>query len=129
MPGAFLSEHAKIPADYVPRVMQQLNDAGIVRTKRGPGGGYILAIPASELTALQVVNAIAPVSRIDHCPLGIPGHETLCPLHAKLDEAYAELQRVLASTVIADILPNESLTLQCGFPLPSDRTEPRETQS
>ena len=114
--GGVLSKQARIPADYLPRIMQQLSEVGIVRSKRGPGGGYSLAGSGNELTVLDVVNAIDPVRRIEHCPLKIPNHEALCPLHAKLDEAYAELQRVLASTRIVDLLPENFPTLQCQFP-------------
>lgn len=47
-----------IPARFLEQVFRDLKKAGIVRSKRGPRGGYELSRPASELRLGDVVRAI-----------------------------------------------------------------------
>ena len=74
------------------------------RGQPGPGGGYALAQRPSAITILDVVNAVASVERIRHCPLGLPSHTTLCPLHKELDQAYAAIEKSLSRVTIAQLL-------------------------
>jgi Rrf2 family protein len=51
---------------YLEQLTGQLRQAGLVRTERGPQGGYRLARAASEITALQVVKAVeGPLALLD----------------------------------------------------------------
>lgn len=43
---------------HLAKVLQRLHKAGLVQATRGPGGGYILAIPAARTTLLDVYEAI-----------------------------------------------------------------------
>jgi Rrf2 family protein len=54
-----ISERQQIPARYLEQIFQRLRRAKLVTSKRGPGGGYSLARPASEITLREVVEAIA----------------------------------------------------------------------
>ncbi|MDH3520761.1 MAG: Rrf2 family transcriptional regulator [Myxococcales bacterium] len=53
-----ISERQGIPARYLEQIFQRLRRAGIVTSKRGPGGGYTLARAAGQLTLRQVVEAV-----------------------------------------------------------------------
>lgn len=99
-----IAEKTRVPAGYLAKVMQTLGRSGIVHARRGLHGGFTLAVPPTELTVLDVVQAVDPVQRIEHCPLGIPDHKTLCTLHARLDETAAMVEKTLGSSTIADLL-------------------------
>ena len=47
-----------IPAPTVVKVLYKLNSAGITHTKEGAKGGTLLAKPISEITFLEVFNAV-----------------------------------------------------------------------
>lgn len=47
-----------IPARYLEQIFQRLRRAGLVTSKRGPGGGYLLARPPAEITLRAVVEAV-----------------------------------------------------------------------
>ena len=53
-----ISARQAIPVRYLEQIFQRLRRAGIVGSKRGPGGGYSLARPATELTLRHVVEAV-----------------------------------------------------------------------
>lgn len=103
-----LASTTKIPRRYLHRVLQDLFAAGMVESRSGPGGGYSLAIPAKRLSMLEVINAVSPLERITTCPLGIPSHHKLCPLHAELDQAFAGIEAAFARVTIAALIRSTS---------------------
>lgn len=103
-----LAEQTKVPRRYLHTVLQDLVRADLVRSRSGPGGGYALARSAEEITILDVVNAVAPLERIRHCPLGLPSHTRLCPLHKELDRAYAATEAAFARVTIGQLLRSTS---------------------
>lgn len=103
-----LSEQTKVPRRYLHKVLQDLVRAELVRSRSGPGGGYTLARVPEEITILDVVNAVAPLERIHHCPLGLPSHTSLCPLHRELDKAFAATEEAFARVTIGQVLRSDS---------------------
>jgi len=95
----------KVPSGYLSKVLQGLVRSGLVISQRGPAGGFTLARPAGELTIYEIVQAVDPVARILKCPLGLPAHaDHLCPLHRRLDDAAALIEKSFRDATIADLL-------------------------
>jgi len=105
----------QVPHDYLLKVLNQLDDAGIVEAKRGPGGGYRLTADATTITALSVVLAVDTIPRIKECPLGIAEHQQLCPLHQLLDDASRKVEEAFKQSKISDLLPAKQ-PRKCDFP-------------
>lgn len=103
-----LCDQTKVPRRYLHKVLQDLVRSELVRSRSGPGGGYVLVRVPDAITILDVVNAVAPLERIHHCPLGLPSHKTLCPLHKELDKAYAATEEAFSSVTIGQVLRSES---------------------
>lgn len=103
-----LAERTKVPRRYLHKVLQDLARSEIVRSRPGPGGGYSLVRQPEDLSILDVVNAVAPLERIHHCPLGLPSHTSLCPLHQELDRAYAATEQAFSNVTIRQILDSDS---------------------
>jgi Rrf2 family protein len=53
-----ISERQAIPTRYLEQIFRRLRQASLVISKRGPGGGYTLARPASAITLRQVLEAV-----------------------------------------------------------------------
>ena len=116
---AQIAEATKVPKDYLSKILQNLAKKGIVQTQRGVGGGVTLAKAPEELTILDVVNAVEPIQRIRHCPLGLVTHGVkLCPLHKRMDAAMATVEEAFRGTTLAEVLaePGESVPLCDGEP-------------
>jgi len=108
----------RVPKAYMSKVLQGLCHAKIVQSKSGIGGGMTLTKSPTELTILDVVNAVEPIGRIHECPLGLAAHGVhLCPLHKRLDNALAQVEAAFRQSTLAEILaePTESYPL-CDFP-------------
>lgn len=103
-----LCEHTRVPRRYLHKVLQDLVKANLVHSRSGPGGGYSLSRDPDAITILDVVNAVSPLERIRQCPLGLPGHTQLCPLHKELDQAYAATEQAFARVTIREVLRSDS---------------------
>ena len=53
-----ISKAYGIPLEYLLKILQQLVRANVLRSKRGPRGGFTLAKPPKKITMLQIVEAV-----------------------------------------------------------------------
>jgi Rrf2 family protein len=64
--AADISEANNIPKKFLDAILGELRNAGVVYSRKGPGGGYRLARPAAEIKLGRVVRAldgpIAPIA-------------------------------------------------------------------
>ena len=99
-----IAQATEVPGAYLSKVLQTLGKAGVVRSQRGLGGGFSLAVSPEQLSVLQVINAVDPLKRIRSCPLKLESHGgALCPLHARLDAAAAMIEDAFGKCTIADL--------------------------
>lgn len=115
----------KVPRRYLNKVLLDLARSGLVRSQSGPGGGYSLARDAGAITILDVVTAVAPLQRIQGCPLGLKSHTSLCPLHAELDKVYAAAEAAFARVTLAQLVDSTSDIVPLCEMLPSPPTTHR----
>ncbi|MEZ6045131.1 MAG: Rrf2 family transcriptional regulator [Planctomycetaceae bacterium] len=100
-----IAEATMVPKAYLSKVLQGLSRAGIVNSQRGIRGGMSLSKSPEELTILEVVNSVDPIQRIQQCPLGLKSHGgNLCPLHRRMDDSLASVEKTFAATTLAEIL-------------------------
>jgi Rrf2 family protein len=105
MPTERIARVTRVPPGYLSKVLQSLRRAGLVRARRGLGGGFTLARPPESIHLLAVVNAVDPIQRIRVCPLGLDSHaDGLCALHRRLDEAMRLVEESFRATTVAELL-------------------------
>ncbi|MCA9127556.1 MAG: Rrf2 family transcriptional regulator [Planctomycetales bacterium] len=116
---AEIATSTRVPLAYLTKVLRSLEHAGIVKPKRGPGGGFLLSRDKQSLTVYDVIAAVAELPRIKACPLGISTHKELCPLHARLDAVAKLTEDAYRQTLVLDLLPyrqNQRPGNGCSFP-------------
>ncbi len=99
-----IADATKVPPRYMSKVLMDLSKAKLLDSQRGPHGGFVLSRSVEDVCMLDVVNAIEPMRRITACPLGIPGHLELCPLHRRLDDAMEYVESSLKKATLAIVL-------------------------
>jgi Rrf2 family protein len=53
-----LAQSEGLPVKFVDHVLRQLRDGGLIESRRGRNGGYLLARPAEQITLADVVHAM-----------------------------------------------------------------------
>ncbi|NLW83673.1 MAG: Rrf2 family transcriptional regulator [Phycisphaerae bacterium] len=56
--AARISKEYNIPLEYLLKILQQLVRANVLRSKRGPRGGFFLSRTADNITLLEVIEAV-----------------------------------------------------------------------
>ena len=102
-----IAERTGLPQPYLEQILLALKGAGIVRSKRGVGGGYVLARPAAEITLAEIVSAVdGPIVAGDFGEPhqdGACDHEGQCVLLAIWGEVGGMMRRHLAGVTLADV--------------------------
>jgi Rrf2 family protein len=106
-----------IPVSFLENILTQLRSSGIVRSQRGPEGGYWLAQPADEVNLAQIIRAVeGPL-------VGVRGQRPEEVEYAGSAESLtqvwialrANLRKVLENVTVADVaagrLPKDVLAL------------------
>lgn len=111
-----IAEATLVPHDYLLKVLNGLDAAEIVASRRGPGGGYRLIRRSEDITTLEVVLSVDDIPRITQCPLGISDHEMLCPLHKLMDDASRSVEDTFRKVTISDLTQPRKPAKSCNFP-------------
>lgn len=102
-----IAERTALPQPYLEQILLALKGAGIVRSKRGVGGGYVLARDPSDIRLSEIVRAVdGPITAGDFGEPHTGGacdHEGQCVLLAIWGAAGAHMRRFLDSFTLADI--------------------------
>ena len=53
-----IAERQEIPRYYLERILLMLRDRGILRSRKGPGGGFVLNRQPDDITAWDVIDAV-----------------------------------------------------------------------
>jgi Rrf2 family protein len=101
-----IADRQNIPAPFLAKIISQLSLSGLVYTYRGSGGGVSLARPASEISLLEVIEALDGPMRLNRCtiePDACPqnGH---CPVHHIWVQAQTDLTVLLGNTTFDNLI-------------------------
>ncbi|MDP9402150.1 MAG: Rrf2 family transcriptional regulator [Actinomycetota bacterium] len=103
-----VAERTGLPQPYLEQILLALKGAGLVRSKRGVGGGYVLARPPSEVTLGQIVSAVdGPIVAGDFGEPhqdGACDHEGQCVLLAVWADVGQRMRQHLDSFTLADMV-------------------------
>jgi Rrf2 family protein len=102
-----IAERTALPQPYLEQILLALKGAGLVRSKRGVGGGYVLAREPSEITLGQIVSAVdGPIAVGDFGEPhqdGACDHEGQCVLLSVWGMVSEHMRRKLDELTLDDI--------------------------
>jgi len=100
-----IAERERIPRQFLEKIVQQLIQRGLVRSRRGPRGGYVLGRPAEQVTFRDVIEAVeGPISLNvcvgEHADCFLLG---ACGMNRIWREGQRRVMDLFQSTTIADV--------------------------
>lgn len=103
LPVRRIGEELGVSPTFLANVLRALTKRGLLRSRRGPGGGVALAQPAEEISLKDIVLAIDGPGLFEECVLGLPGcgNREPCPLHEEWGPARSGLTAVFEETTVA----------------------------
>jgi Rrf2 family protein len=100
-----ISKQYDIPLEYLLKILQQLVRANVLRSKRGPRGGFSLAKLPNKITMLEVIEAVdGPLTG----ELNLSDHAGRDPYALKAEQTYnkaiSQARGVFQKTKLASLL-------------------------
>lgn len=134
VPLAEIAEHDGMPLAYLEHLVARLRKAGLIDSRRGSRGGYLLARSAEQITMAEVVEAlegsIAPIECISQGPDGsvvcsresggAGSYSNVCPTKLLWTRVRGSIVQTLQETTLADLLVTRRA------PVPTASTRDRE---
>jgi Rrf2 family iron-sulfur cluster assembly transcriptional regulator len=110
---AEIAERQEISLSYLEQLFAKLRAASLVKSVRGPGGGYLLGFPADETRISDIILAVDEPIRATRCtpgaPTGCRGSKTRCLTHDLWEELGNQIHLYLSSVTLADVVAQRVL--------------------
>jgi Rrf2 family iron-sulfur cluster assembly transcriptional regulator len=107
VPLAEIAERQEISLSYLEQLFAKLRRSGLVRSMRGPGGGYTLAFPADEIRISDIIHAVDEPIRATRCVPGRAGacvsNRSRCVTHDLWSELGHQIHLFLSSVTLDDV--------------------------
>jgi Rrf2 family iron-sulfur cluster assembly transcriptional regulator len=108
-----IAENQEISLSYLEQLFAKLRKGGLVVSVRGPGGGYRLSRPASELRVADIIVAVDEPISATRCKAGSPkgctGTAARCLTHDLWEELGRQIHVFLSSVSLADVVERRVL--------------------
>jgi Rrf2 family iron-sulfur cluster assembly transcriptional regulator len=107
VPLADIARRQEISLSYLEQLFAKLRRQGLVKSVRGPGGGYRLSRPADEMRVADIILAVDEPLRATRCVPGMKGCMTAsirCVTHDLWEELGQQIHVFLSSITLADVV-------------------------
>lgn len=100
----FIAEKINIPAPFLAKTFQTLSKEKIIRSTKGPNGGFYLTKKELSKNLLEVIDCIDGLGMFDNCFLGLPkcSDENPCTVHNIVAPFKSKLKNDLSTKSIAE---------------------------
>ena len=119
---AEIAERQEISLSYLEQLFARLRKGGLVKSVRGPGGGYMLAHSPEQTRISDIILAVDEPIRAIRCtpgaPAGCHSNKGRCLTHELWEELGHQIQMYLSSVSLADVCAKRILTTATGMPIP-----------
>jgi Rrf2 family iron-sulfur cluster assembly transcriptional regulator len=110
---ADVAERQEISLSYLEQLFGKLRRGGLVKSVRGPGGGYLLAHTAGETRIADIILAVDEPIKAVRCTPGSPAgcriNKTRCLTHDLWEELGNKIYLYLNSVSLADVVEKRVL--------------------
>jgi Rrf2 family transcriptional regulator, iron-sulfur cluster assembly transcription factor len=99
-----IAEQEEIPLHFLAKILQQLARKGLLRSSKGPTGGFALRAAAHEIRLLDIVEALDGLEAYEHCAAGHAhcSDSTPCFMHDSWSALRSRIMEYLGRNTIAD---------------------------
>ncbi len=106
--AAEISQKEGIPIQFLEQILVTLRRSGLIRSVRGPGGGYTLSKPASQLTLKEIFDVLEGSTALIRCldPLSLEHceREGSCTARLLFQKMQDQLDTLLKETSLEDLI-------------------------
>jgi Rrf2 family transcriptional regulator, iron-sulfur cluster assembly transcription factor len=100
-----IAEQEDIPLHFLAKILQQLARKGLLRSSKGPSGGFALRTAPHEIRLLDIVAAVDGLDAYEECAAGHAhcSESTVCFMHDSWAALRSRIMEYLGRNTIADL--------------------------
>jgi len=100
-----IAQEEAIPAHFLAKILQQLARKGLLRSSKGPTGGFSLRRKAEEISLMDIVQALDGLNDYEKCASGLAecNDDAPCGMHDSWKALRSRIIEYLERTSIATI--------------------------
>lgn len=100
-----IAESEDIPAHFLAKILQQLARKGLLRSSKGPTGGFALRVDAADIRLLDIVEALDGLAPYQQCASGLAecNDDMPCSMHDSWVTLRSRIMDYLGKNSIADL--------------------------
>jgi|SRR5277367_2979332 len=100
-----IARHEEIPAHFLAKILQDLARKGLLRSLKGPSGGFCLNVSPRRVRLIDIVQAVDGLEAYDRCIAGRPrcSDSAACPMHKGWTRLRSRIMEYLGGNSIGDL--------------------------
>ena len=101
-----IAAQESIPAHFLAKILQQLARKGLLRSSKGPTGGFCLRTSPKDISIIQLVEALDGLTDYQRCVSGLAecNDDAPCGMHDSWKTLRSSIMDYLEQTTIADLV-------------------------
>ena len=100
-----ISKKYNTPPEYLLKILHQLVQANVLRSKRGPHGGFSLARPLTKINLLQIIEAVeGPMISNLNLEENAKGEKFCKQIEQAYEKAIAQAKNVFKNVKLSDLV-------------------------
>ncbi len=115
-----IAERQEISLSYLEQLFGKLRKGGLVKSVRGPGGGYRLSRGAAQTRIADIILAVDEPIQATSCapgsPAGCRNNQGRCLTHDLWEELGNQIYHYLSSVSLSDVVERRIIRLVSGAP-------------
>jgi Rrf2 family iron-sulfur cluster assembly transcriptional regulator len=104
-----ISKKEKISLDYLEQLFNKLKKQKLVKSTRGPKGGYVLAKSPEKISMGDIISAVGEEVQINNCQAKKCSRIGTCPSSVLWQEMDKKINQTLNTVTLADLVKNKVL--------------------
>ncbi len=106
-----ISQSEDISYQLTCKLMQKLNNAGLVKSSMGPNGGFVLSRTPTKINLAEIIDAIQGPLSLSRCLLGenVCPRQSSCPITLKLSKLQKNIGDYLQSITLDELLQHQGV--------------------
>jgi Rrf2 family protein len=99
-----IARRMDVPEEFLAKILKTLARAKLVKATRGAHGGYSLARPATQVTFLDVIEAVEGKITVNHCTQALGcSFSDACSMHAVWNTGQSRMLEVYRNTWLSSL--------------------------
>lgn len=120
-----LSERQNLDLNYMEQIFSKLKKSQLIRSVKGPGGGYLLNRTANEIFISDIVKSVDESTKMTRCEgdIGCMSDKSRCLTHDLWDGLSNHIDQYLSAISLADICLKSKNKANCNSKILSTISE------